>query len=412
MGGVHVSIIVPVYNVECYLEQCLKSILQQSFENYELLCVDDGSTDNSGKILKEYALKYNRIKVITHEKNLGLSAARNTGLKYANGKYVMFVDSDDFIEKNALEELFCIAEEAQVDIVYFNIKWSDDIENKTKIDVEPHYWYGYNGIYSGKELFTLFADNHQMKVEACRQFIRKKFLEDKKIKFYDQILHEDILFSFLCAMNAEKVIDINKEYYIQRYRKDSITHTKDYRRVQSLFVIMIQILTYWNSHIFSERENRAIEKYFQNIYDTYKNISWFGENNGELEIGGYVEKSLYSIIYKEYTNKWLTLSEEQLAEIEKAENIVVFGAGLAAKDIINILKKRNIGIDAIAVSDLDSNPPVFCGVKVVAIDNIINHVDKAVIILGVTEKYHTGVRKKLEELGYHNIIIPKKVVDF
>lgn len=412
MNNISISIIVPVYNVEPYLEQCLESILQQNFKNYELLCVDDGSTDKSGEILTEYALKYNKIKVITHERNLGLSAARNTGLKNANGKYVMFVDSDDFVEKNAFEELFGIAEEAQVDIVYFNIKGFNDVENETRIDITPHHWYDYNGIYSGKELFTLFADNHQMKVEACRQFVRRKFLEEKKIMFYDQILHEDILFSFLCAMNAEKVIDVNKEYYIQRYRKGSITHTKNYRRVQSLFVIMIQIITFWNSRIFSERENRAIEKYLQSIYDTYKNISWYGTNNGELEIGGYVEKSLYSMIYKEHRNKWLTLSEEQLVEIEKAENVVVFGAGLAAEDIINILKIRNIGIDVIAVSDTDNNPPVFCGIKVVAIDSIMNLENKTVVILGVTEKYHNGIRKKLEELGYHNIIIPRKAVNF
>lgn len=107
--AVFLSIIIPVYNVEKYLRECLDSCLEQNVtsEEYEIICVDDGSPDNCGKILDEYALQYSNIRVI-HKENGGLSSARNAGLDVAIGKYVWFVDSDDFIGRNILADLFDI----------------------------------------------------------------------------------------------------------------------------------------------------------------------------------------------------------------------------------------------------------------------------------------------------------------
>ncbi len=115
-----ISVTVPVYNVEKYLPRCLDTILAQTFNSkYEIICVDDGSTDNSGKILDEYAKNHSIIKVI-HQDNLGLSEARNTAVKYVSGKYTMFVDSDDFIAKNMLEGLYNHAQKHNSDVVIFD----------------------------------------------------------------------------------------------------------------------------------------------------------------------------------------------------------------------------------------------------------------------------------------------------
>ena len=100
-----ISIIVPVYNVEKYLKRCIDSILNQSFTDFELILVDDGSTDNSGEIIDEYAIKDERIKVI-HKENGGLSSARNVGIEYSKGNYIAFVDSDDYINKNMYKILY------------------------------------------------------------------------------------------------------------------------------------------------------------------------------------------------------------------------------------------------------------------------------------------------------------------
>ena len=115
-----ISVTVPVYNVENYLERCLNSLINQTFkEEYEIICVDDGSTDNSGKILDEYAQLYSNIKVI-HQENQGLSEARNTALRHVQGEYTMFVDSDDWLELNTLEKLYKYARKYRNDVVIFD----------------------------------------------------------------------------------------------------------------------------------------------------------------------------------------------------------------------------------------------------------------------------------------------------
>ena len=121
---VKISVIIPIFNTRKFLNKCLDSLLNQSLTDIEIICVDDGSTDNSLKILKSYANKDDRVKVLTRENN-GAGAARNLGLKYVNGKYILFVDSDDWFEEDGLKLLYDKAEQLNVDILLF-----DSIEHK------------------------------------------------------------------------------------------------------------------------------------------------------------------------------------------------------------------------------------------------------------------------------------------
>ena len=183
MSREDISIIVPVYNVASYLEDCLESVLQQNFQNCEIICINDASTDNSDLILQRYALKYTQIKVVTHTQNQGLSAARNTGLKYAKGKYVWFVDSDDMIMPNALKELYYIIEKENIDIVYFDMIRIKEDDYKRKVVVSETY-HEYDDVCSGREMFCKFVEKSQMKFEVCRQLVRREFLKEHNIKFY------------------------------------------------------------------------------------------------------------------------------------------------------------------------------------------------------------------------------------
>ena len=111
-----VSVVIPVYNVEKYLPECLDSVIDQTYKNLQIIIVDDGSTDSSGKICDEYAEKDNRI-IVVHQKNAGAGAAKNTALKIADGKYLAFVDSDDFLELDAFEHMVSILAKNSADIV-------------------------------------------------------------------------------------------------------------------------------------------------------------------------------------------------------------------------------------------------------------------------------------------------------
>jgi len=405
---IKVSVVIPVYNVEEYLSDCLESILEQDFDNYEIICVDDGSTDYSGEILQAYASRYKQIRMYTHEHNRGQSAARNTGISYAKGKYIWFVDSDDMIAADSLRALYDIAEKDLVDIVYFKIKvLYEGREIYKKHANLPSY--EYPGICSGRERFCQYSENQEFIASACRQFIRTDFIKKNGIRFYEGIIYEDVLFSFFCIMKAGKVLNIPHEFYVYRQRKGSTMSIKDYRCAQSMFVIIVQIVTYWNSHEFNDREHRAIEILLERYYRFYKSYSQYGDTV-KLEVGGRVEKALYAMLKQPDQPVWLMLSEQQIEHIRNARHVVIFGAGRGAVDIFRQLQENGIGVALFAVSSLDDNPETLCGTKVVGVDSISANLKDAAIIVGVTEKYRAGIQEKLQQLGYRDIVAAQDVV--
>lgn len=401
-----ITVIIPVYNVEQYLAQCLESVLQQDFKKYEILCVNDASTDSSAEILNTYAAKYENIRIITHAHNRGLSGARNTGLVHAQGKYILFVDSDDMIVQGTLQELYEAAEKKQLDIVYFNLSkiFEDDVFQRNAIKKN----YEYNGLYTGRELFCQYSNNNDYKVEAWRQFFNRDFLLKNDLRFMDGILHEDTLFSFLCAMKAERVMDINKTYYIYRQRKGSIMYTKNEKRARSMFVVLTEIFTYWNGNGFSEEENLAIAKYFQGLYEGYRYYQSYGHEDSTLEFGSEAERTLYRLLNGSRKNKWLELTEAQIDFIQMNSRVFVYGAGKGANEIIETLKKRNIPIESVVVENTKENPDYFCNIKVMDYKELKNCSD-ACVIIGVTKKYADGIEDNLRRIGVDNIVIAEDV---
>ena len=185
-----VSIIIPIYNVEKYVIDCLNSVLNQTFRNIEIILVDDCGKDNSMKLINDFLCEYKgdiNISTVTHDKNKGLSAARNTGMNVSNGKYVYFLDSDDTLPPDAIEKLFMEAKKYQADVVMgnFNVvgaKWKYVLKT-----------IGY--LNNNKKIFIDYLKNRWF-VMACNKLIKKSFLLDNGIEFKTNLLHEDILFSF------------------------------------------------------------------------------------------------------------------------------------------------------------------------------------------------------------------------
>ena len=178
-----ISIIIPVYNVELYLEKCLDSIINQTYKNIEILLVDDGSKDNSGKMCDEYAKKDNRIKVI-HKENGGLSSARNCGIKNSNGKYLTFVDSDDIIELDMIESLYHLMNKYDSEIVISNIKnVFDGIIKKEKETDEIRVL---NNIEVLEEM--LYGDAYY--ISACGKLFKKELFEN--VEFPLNKVYEDV----------------------------------------------------------------------------------------------------------------------------------------------------------------------------------------------------------------------------
>ncbi|MBR6099520.1 glycosyltransferase [bacterium] len=221
-----ISIIVPVYNVYNYLSRCLESLVHQTFTgDYEIICVNDGSTDNSGSILESFASQYDNIKIITQE-NKGLSEARNEGMKFAAGKYTLFVDSDDFIAENALELLYNYAEEHNSDVVIFDMhkitgyleikqttKWQNIIDK-----------YGENcfNIHTAEPFVYRFVP-----VAAWNKLYLTSLIKD--LKFIKGITCEDVPYWTLVYSKAQRVSYFPKALYfyiIDRQGAITLTNTK------------------------------------------------------------------------------------------------------------------------------------------------------------------------------------------
>ena len=209
-----ISVIVPVYNVEEYISVCLDSLLKQSFSDFEVIAVNDGSTDNSAAILAKYAAKDSRIKVL-YQENQGLSGARNAGLKHQTGCYVCFLDSDDYLAPTALEH------------IYNNVSMSTDIVvyGYQKVDAEGNRISGAN--FGDRTLVndTAFRSvlSHTISPMACNKLYRASLFSDNGISFPMGLLHEDLDTIYRIFWHAREVRCIPDELYHWVVRDGSIT---------------------------------------------------------------------------------------------------------------------------------------------------------------------------------------------
>lgn len=209
-----VSIIIPVYNVENYLEKSLDSVINQSYKNLEIILVDDGSTDNSGKICDDYLKKDSRINVI-HQKNKGTSEARNKALKQANGEYISFVDSDDILDLQFIEVLLHNAIKNQADIS--GCKFEVVKEQKIKKETSP---VGQEKVYTKIEYIdSLLKD--KINFSCCTKLFKSKHI--KKLTFPKNKKYEDMLFLIQAVDQSKTYVETTEALYFYIVRKNSNT---------------------------------------------------------------------------------------------------------------------------------------------------------------------------------------------
>ena len=231
-----VSIIVPVYNVELYLEECIDSVINQTYENLEIIIVEDGSTDNSGMICDAYENKDERITVI-HKENGGLSSARNAGLDSATGEYIYFLDSDDYIEHNAIELLVndINNNDSVVSILDGNIFYEKGIETRHTNSYARHNKYE---TCNGKKLLESLLKVDEYRTAVPFLFFKMSFFEKYKLRFKEGIIHEDELFTALVFLTDAKVSHCYHRLYNYRIRPASImTASAMSRRFESMLTI-------------------------------------------------------------------------------------------------------------------------------------------------------------------------------
>lgn len=230
-----ISIIIPVYNVAKYLPRCIESILNQSYKEFEAIFINDGSLDNSLEVLQKYSEKDNRIYIID-KKNEGTGEARNTGLKKAKGKYISFIDSDDWIHKDYLKLMFEEIENSNSDVVICNPIIVHDDESKNK-NLRTGKFHTINLEKNPEKIVDILA----MPV-LWNKLYNAKILESNKINFSKLIMAEDLEFLYKVILNSKKISKVEKNLYFYYQRLDSVTKDKfSEKKLNDIYYVLDKI---------------------------------------------------------------------------------------------------------------------------------------------------------------------------
>jgi len=287
---IKVSVIIPVYNVERYLRDCLDSVINQTLKEIEIICINDGSTDGSFEILKEYEKKDARIKIFSQE-NKGLSATRNVGIKFCQGEYINFLDSDDMLELNALELLYNKAFKDNLDILYFDAKTlfeSNALLNEHKQHDDYYVRKNhYHIVCRGIDFFVALRHDKAYRSMVQIQLISRQYLNSIKLFFYEGIYHEDEFFTFKSMLLANRVCHLSQKLFIRRIRENSImTEEKGFKHFYGYLTCYIQALGFSFNFFCTSTEMEYVLEQLKSLFRSAFNI--YCQGNGFEQ--GYLDK--------------------------------------------------------------------------------------------------------------------------
>ena len=360
-----VSVIMPVYNNEKYLEQCLDSIVNQSLTDIEIICVDDGSEDSSAEILKRYAEKDSRIRII-YQENAGAGAARNNGLRHAQGKYLSFLDSDDFFENDMLEKAVKKIEEDAADFVVFRCnQYLNDCDKFKNVrytlkeqTLPPYVPFNFRQITDN--VFKTFVG------WAWDKLYKREFVMRHGLTFQEQRTSNDMLFVFTALVLAEKITYLDEVLAHQRRNNnESLSNTREkswfcfynalcalkdalkkydlYDELEKDFINYALHFSLWNL-------NTITGACYYKLYDQLKN-EWFME----LGITGHDKDYFYN--QKEY-RQFLQIMKYSAREYETKISVVipVYNAEKYIRECLDsILNRQKIGLEVICVDDCSTD---------------------------------------------------------
>lgn len=245
------SIIIPVYNTEQYLDKCIKSVLSQTFKDFEIIIVDDGSNERCAKFVDSYQNKDPRINII-HQKNEGLGGARNTGIKYAKGEYLFFLDSDDYINDNSLEMAKVYIDEYNLDILAYDLNLVN--ENGDLISKSTNIKY--------KELFNQLTINEILLFQptACGKIYKRSLYVNNRIFFPEKLWYEDLATVYKLYVYTKNVGYLKASLYNYVQQPNSITHSKNLDRMMEIIPAVESIISFYKQN---------------NLFNYYKNeLEW------------------------------------------------------------------------------------------------------------------------------------------
>ncbi|MDE7430493.1 MAG: glycosyltransferase family 2 protein [Lachnospiraceae bacterium] len=410
MKVVNISIIMPVYNTANYLKESLGSLLRQTYTEFELICVNDASTDDSFSILREFQQRDARLVIVEHDINRGAAVSRNDGLKIAKGEYVIFLDSDDYFYQDMLEVSYQYAVEKNADIVIFG---SETMENGVLRKASCHY----QCIDSvDKKLLFLPTIRHV----PWDKLVKKRILLDHKIWFQDIPTNNDIFYSFAVILMAERIIVCSKELLQYRYgRLGSLTNkrfsgenytvdafyalfrfwirNKMESRLAAAFINLIadNLQLYLSEELYPLKMRRESLEDLLNYKDMINTLSRYEMSNALYPHNRQFVRSLVEkrdVCNMKYFQFYLDSVEEIIKEKRKnGEKIALWGCGQNGRMLLKLLDSRDVLIDYV----IDENQEIqgkACGrYQIQSYDEIA---DKISTVFITNMKYKEAIEEK------------------
>ena len=269
---VKVSVVIPVYNAEDYLRESLDCIVNQTIDNIEVICVDDGSADSSWDILNEYKNKYENFQIY-HQENQGGGAARNYAMRKANGKYIYFMDADDILDTNALKEFYEISEDKNLDFLIFQATNYDE-DTGEYFDTD---YYLMNDLYDfvGDKIFS-FDDlgDHifDFSVTPWCKFYNREFVLSTNAHFAEGLIFHDNIFFWDIIFDAERMYFYRKKYYTRRLHSASSTGAGDKRYVSSIKIYNMIVQKFIDHGYFEKYKERLYNGKIKRVFVRYNGI--------------------------------------------------------------------------------------------------------------------------------------------
>ena len=337
-----ISVVMPCYNVEDYVEETLQSLFTQTFQDFEIICIDDGSTDGTLAVLERIGRERKNMRVIP-ETNHRQGYERNKGIELSVGKYIYYMDSDDLLAENCFEVIYHYAEKKQLDLLFFEADSFYETEQLEKDFPQYKTLYHrkkeYTEDYTGEELYTVLRANGDMMVSPCLQLVRRDFLMKENIRFPELPLMEDNLYSFYCTLAAKKAGCITDRLYHRRVRASStMTAVQNEARAYALEFTLCKMLEKSEEYLDKPEVLEAIQNHVLGVVRQISNIY----QNNSLEKNREISSKMREVSLKEILPCFVMLDLKYKKTVQDKNKLAKENKELKSKLKAANTKKANL----------------------------------------------------------------------
>lgn len=405
MEEIKVSVIVPVYNAEKFLSECLDSLVGQTLQDIEIICVDDGSTDGSFGILQKYEKECPKVKVLSNPRNMGQPTSRNKGIAEARGKYIQFVDADDFIEKDAARGLFELAEENRTDMLYMGMKIH--MEEGLEVKAVPCGIRGeYPDTYGGKELLQILTEKNEFFYYTWSVFYRSSFLKENGLLYRELVCGQGGNFIPRCLCRAKRVKVCGREYYHYRVHGSSITHTEKAPKELLFGKIMryIDVLQLFSMEEDSLELETFLEATHRKLMGGINSLTGLEKTELEGRMPSNFARHIFHVLCQDGHTYSIDLPQERLSRIRGRKNIIIYGAGYASKDVLDVVQQNQMEMLGFAVTKRKGGKTNLFGHHIYEIRELACYKSTALVLVAANRKYNQEILDILQQYGFEDYI--------